>query len=339
MHIPHLNTAGVQYVRDHLANLPQPDREAERVIKSWLSSQGVNLDPDQIEVVTLHLHPQVPAHYQALVVQRQSLTQAVVSNWQGESSSDVFGGIFKRPWAGTLPNDGPITIVDTVPTPPVYDNSVRYQVFNGLFKRTEPALYDHSTLLAIRAEALQAHIEALDFHTLYKASLDTYWRNHLSSYRLCCKLNFIAACNKQAAEGSLSDAARELAWRAAQMIPRSAGLRMSTLNIYGYAAADLLYINDKSSGLTLLYAPGNSSPLLEFASEDLLKDWVGKQCKEAATRNAQNSTFAWPTAPRVRISAAWIPPWKPSVSTPKATGCPRSMASSIMTVSGHRALT
>lgn len=298
MNIPHLSTAGVQYVRDHLANLPRPDREAKRVIKNWLSSQGVNHDPDQIDVVTLHLHPQAAAQYQALVVQRQSLTQAVVSNWQGESSSDVFGGIFQRPWAGTLPNDGPITLVDTLPTPPIYDNSTRYQVFNGLFKRTEPALYDHSTLLAIRAEALQAHIEALDFHTLYKASLDTYWRNHLSSYRLCCKLNFIAACNKQAAEGSLSDAARSLAWRAARLIPRGKGLRLSTLNIYGYAATDLLYINDASSDLTLLYAPGNRSPLLEFASQALLKDWVGEQCKDAAKRKTLKQHFRLADAPQ-----------------------------------------
>ncbi|WP_432739573.1 dermonecrotic toxin domain-containing protein, partial [Pseudomonas kurunegalensis] len=112
-----------------------------------------------------------------------------------------------------------------------------------------PARYDHSTLLDIRAEALQSHIEALDFHTLYKATLDTYWREQLADYRLSCKLNFIAACNKQVAEGNLSDAARMLAWRAAELIPQGKGLRLSTLSIYGYASTDLLYINDAGSGL------------------------------------------------------------------------------------------
>ncbi|WP_033723932.1 dermonecrotic toxin domain-containing protein, partial [Pseudomonas monteilii] len=82
-----------------------------------------------------------------------------------------------------------------------------------------------STLLDIRAEALQSHIEALDFHTRYKATLDTYWREQLADYRLSCKLNFIAACNKQINEGSLSDAARMLAWRAAELIPQGKGLR------------------------------------------------------------------------------------------------------------------
>ncbi len=294
----HINAAGVQCVRNHLATLPRPDREAKRAIAAWLATQGVHLDPDLIDVVTLHVHPDGIASYQAKVVQRVSLTQAVLMNWQGESNNDFFGGLFRQPWAGTLPGDGPITLVDHFPAQPIYDNGAWYEVFNGLFKRSTPARYDHSTLLDIRAEALQSHIESLDFHTRYKASLDTYWGAHLAGYRLCCKLNFIAACNKQVAEGSLSDAARKLAWRAAELIPRGKGLRLSTLSIYGYAATDLLYINDTSSDLTLLYAPGNSSPLLEFASENLLKDWVGATCKGAAGRQALKQHFRMADGPQ-----------------------------------------
>ncbi|MFK0036537.1 dermonecrotic toxin domain-containing protein [Pseudomonas monteilii] len=294
----HINAAGVQFVRNHLATLPRPDREAKRAIAAWLATQGVHQDPDLIDVVTLHVHPDGIASYQGKVVQRVSLTQAVLMNWQGESNNDFFGGLFRQPWAGTLPDDGPITLVDHFPPQPIYDNGAWYEVFNGLFKRSTPARYDHSTLLDIRAEALQSHIEAMDFHAGYTASLDTYWHQHLSDYRLCCKLNFIAACNKQVAEGSLSDAARKLAWRAAELIPRGKGLRLSTLSIYGYAATDLLYINDTKTDLTLLYAPGNSSPLLEFASEDLLKDWVGQQCKGADTRQALKQHFRLADGPQ-----------------------------------------
>jgi len=77
---PHINAAGVQFVRNHLAALPRPDREAKHAIASWLSAQGVNLDPDQVDVVTLHVHPSAIASYQAVVVQRLSLTQAVLTN-------------------------------------------------------------------------------------------------------------------------------------------------------------------------------------------------------------------------------------------------------------------
>ncbi|WP_374707431.1 dermonecrotic toxin domain-containing protein, partial [Pseudomonas sp. PAGU 2196] len=142
----HINAAGVQYVRNHLATLPRPDRDAKQAIQDWLATQGVHLDPDQVEVVTLHIHPAGATQYQAQVVQRVSLTQAVLMNWQGESNNDFFGGLFKAPWAGRLPEDGPITCVEQLPTQPHVDNGAWYEVFNGLFKRTEPARYDHSTL-------------------------------------------------------------------------------------------------------------------------------------------------------------------------------------------------
>ncbi len=339
MPTPHINAEGVQYVRDHLATLPRPDRDAKRAIKGWLATQGVNLDPDQIDVVTLHLHPHDIDGYQAVVMQRVSLTQAVLMNWQGESNNDFFGALFKAPWAGTLPEDGPITLVAQLPPQPIYDNGAWYEVFNGLFRRTDPALYDQSTLLNIRADELQRHIEALDFHTAYKTSLDTYWHQHLASYRLCCKLNFIATCNQQVSAGRLSDAARKLAWRAAELIPRGKGLRLSTLSIYGYAATDLLYIHDVNSQLTLLYAPGNSSPLLEFANENLLKDWVGQQCKDAAKRQALKQHFRMADGPRVSISAAWTLLWKGWAFIHATTGCRQSMVSSMTMALGRPAPT
>ena len=82
-----------------------------------------------------------------------------------------------------------------------------------------------------------------------------------------------------------------MAWQAAGMMPQRFKIRVSTLSIYGYAATDLLYINAPHSDLTLLYMPGNSSPLLEFASENLLKDWVGDQCKDPARREALKQHF------------------------------------------------
>ncbi|WP_060508277.1 dermonecrotic toxin domain-containing protein [Pseudomonas sp. NBRC 111124] len=292
-----VNALGVQYVRDHLGNVPRPDREANRLIRQWLAPRGIDMDPEQIEVVTLHYRSDGPGGHLATVVQRQSLTQALLGNWQGESNNDLFGGLFAAPWAGTLPN-GPIRLVEALPALGFNHYGADYHVFNGLFRRSEPARYDASTHLPIAAEAFQQFIEQLDFHAPFKAMLDTYWREHLASYRLSCKLNFVAACNLQVGQGSLSDAGRKLAWRAANLLPRGRGVRLSTLNIYGYAATDLLYINDANTDLTLLYAPGNSAPLLEFASETLLKDWVGQQCKDPAKRRALRQHFRLADGPQ-----------------------------------------
>ena len=298
----------------------------------------MQLAPEQIDVVTLHIHEQGLETPVAMVVQRVSLTQAVLMNWQGESNNDIFGDLLHAPWAGTLP-EGSLQIVETLPAPPLLHNGAWYRVFNGLFRRTEDGRLDHSTLLGLSAETLQSHIEAMDYHAQYKALLDGYWQDHLASHRLSCKLNFIAACNRQVGEGSLSDAARKLIWRACDLLPRGDRLRLSTLSIYGYAATDLLYINDAISDMTVLYVPGNSSPLLEFASETALKDWIGTQCKDPAKRQALKQHFRLADGPRASTSVGWTPPWKAWAPTLLRTLCHPNTAFSMMMVSGRRAIT
>lgn len=285
-----INSAGTQYVRDHLAHFPRPDLEAGRRMREWASNKGVSLDPDQIDVVTLHYLPDGHHGYQAVITQCVSMTHALLGKWQGESNNDFFGALFGASWAGTFP-DGPLRIVEQLPTRGLTDNSSAYLVFNGLFHRTQPARFDTTTYIKLSIESLQRYIDHTDFQASYTATLDTYWNAHRSAHRLCTKLAFIAACNKQVAEGSLSDAARKLAWRAAGLMPQGRGLRLSTLTVYGYASTDLLYMNDARSDLTLLYIPGNSSPLLEFASEVALKDWFGEQCKDPAKRQSLQQHF------------------------------------------------
>ncbi|HGA2318427.1 TPA: DUF6543 domain-containing protein [Pseudomonas putida] len=286
----HINAAGIAYVRAHLSHVPRPDHAASQAIRQWLLQQGHDIDPQQIDVVTLHYRAKRSGGHLVAVTQSMGLPQAVLSKWQGESANDLLGDLLHAPWAGHLPG-GPLRLVTTLPAPPSNPYGVTYAVFNGLFRRTTPQRYDASTHLPIAAEALQRFIHDLDFHTPFKAQLDRYWNQHLQGHRLASRLNFIAACNKQVSEGSLSEAARRLAWQAAGLMPAAGKLRLSTLNIYGYAATDLLYLNDASSDLTLLYMPGNSAPLLEFTSEMQLKDWVGQQCKDPARRRALKQHF------------------------------------------------
>ena len=285
-----INAAGVQYVRDHLSHIPRPDREASRAVRQWLAEHGLDIDPDQIDIVTLHWCPDEGAGYLVAVSQSTSLTQALLGNWQGESANDLFGDLLRAPWAGSLPK-GPQRLVETLPSPAFNHYGAGFEVFNGLFRRSTPQRYDPSTHLPISADAFQRFIEDLDFHTPFAAELDRYWRNHLHSHRLASKLNLIAACNKQVAQGSLSEPARKLIWQAAGLLPRPASLLLRTLNIYGYAATDLVYFNDPASDLTVLYMPGNSSPLLQFSSETALQEWIGQQCKDPLRRQALRQHF------------------------------------------------
>ncbi|WP_236236339.1 dermonecrotic toxin domain-containing protein [Pseudomonas faucium] len=286
MPTPAVNARGTQFVRNHLQRFPRPDRQAATAIGDWYRQQGLDIDPDQTDVVTLHYRG-----HKAMIVARQSLTQAVLSNWQGESDNNLIGALIGEPWAGTFPN-GPLTIVPTLPAPGLLHEGAAFSVFNGLFRRTDPERFDASTHIPVQAEALQAFIWNMDFHTRYKASLDDYWGQHLQEHRLAAKINFIAACNQQVAQGSLSEGGRRLAWQAAGLMTQTDVIRTRALNIYGYAATDLLCIRSQGTPLTLLYVPGNSAPLHEFASHEALQDWLGKQCQSAEKRQQLRQHFA-----------------------------------------------
>lgn len=280
-----VNHAGEQFVRTHLQHIPRPDRLACQAIREWARQQGHDLDPDNTDVVTLHYRGD-----KAVITQRLSLTQAVLSNWQGETDKNLIGQLFPGDWAGTLPNR-PLTIVERLPEPGVFDSGGHYAVFNGLFCRTTPARYDSTTHLAVDVEAMQHFIWNLDFHKRFTNMLDGYWNKARETHRQSLQISFIAACNKQVQEGSLSDAGRQLIWQAAGIMQSVPGLEVRALNVYGYTATDLIYIAAPAQQPVLLYVPGNSSPFHEFDDMDGLKTWFADQCGDDEKRQSLRQYF------------------------------------------------
>ncbi|WP_243667117.1 dermonecrotic toxin domain-containing protein [Pseudomonas brassicae] len=83
-----ISTDGVQHIRNSLENYPRPDQAAANAVRQWASLQGIDLDPDKVDAVTLHYQFK-GQHPIAKVTQRMTLTQALLANWQGESSNDL----------------------------------------------------------------------------------------------------------------------------------------------------------------------------------------------------------------------------------------------------------
>jgi hypothetical protein len=299
----YLNDKGVQYVRDSLATFPRPDQAAAAAIRHWAGTHGLTLDPDTTEAVTLHYQFDPARGWVGVITEKMTLTQAVLANWQGESSSNLIGAALGKPWGGALP-EGPLTIVDALRGQGLIHYGAEYSVYNGLFRQTGNADYSARTHVQLPAEAFQAFIWQLDFHHHYKASLDRYWAEGLDTYRKAAKISFITACNKQVSEGSLSDAGRRLAWQAAGLERPGPALRAngkpsrkpricaSLLNVYGYVSTDLLCLQDTVSALTLLYVPGNASPLHEFSDQAQMQDWLAGQCQDPRKREAVQAHFA-----------------------------------------------
>lgn len=299
----YVNAKGVQFVRDSLAGFPRPDRAAASAIHQWAQERSIDLDPDRVDAVTLHYQFSPKLGWIALVAQKMTLTQAVLSNWQGESANNWLGAAIDAPWAGELP-EGPLTIVQTLREQNLFDHHAPYSVYNGLFRHSDHPLYNADTHVPLAAEEFQSFIWGLDLQVQYKSMLDSYWDANLERYRISAKINFIAACNKQVTEGSLSDAGRKLAWQACGLQASTSvtpgdekpsskpRLRARWLNVYGYTATDLLCLHDGVSGLVLLYIPGNTSPLHEFSDKKAMLDWFANQCRTPRTRDALQGHFA-----------------------------------------------
>ncbi|WP_028694509.1 dermonecrotic toxin domain-containing protein [Pseudomonas cremoricolorata] len=285
-----------------LRDFPRPDSLALNALRQWLSARGVDDSPLELDMVTFHyqLEPlgEGRQHFRenAVITQKMNLVEALLCNWQGETASG-YGGFHYGDWAGTAPA-GPLRLVERLDTHDVFSNYSDHQVFNGLYRRSDPAEYSPSTRVAIRAEDFQGFIWSLHFHKSYKLLLDKYWQANLELYRRAVKINFIAACNRQVIQASLSEAGRQLAWQAAGLLPTPhATLHLSMLNVYGYTSSSILCLRQIRTGLTLLYIPGNSYPFHEFADHPSMQRWFAEQCRDSARRKVLLQCFSpadWP---------------------------------------------
>lgn len=284
-----ISAQGIQAVRDSLDNYPRPDRAATDAITKWAANRGMELNPDRIDAVTLHYQIK-GQHCIARIVQKLTMTQALLSNWQGESNNNLIGAALHEAWAGDPP-PYPVTLVDHLDEQSLFDNGAPYLVYNGLYRQASPTAFDADHHVRLPAEDFQRFIWRLDFRYPYGRMLDKYWKDGLTRYRDAAKVNFIAACNKQVSNASLSDDGRVLAWQVAGLQTRPRHVQVACLNIYGYVATNLLCLKNTTTGLTLLYIPGNSSPFHEFSDHSEMQNWVAKQCKKPQTRQALETHF------------------------------------------------
>lgn len=289
------------FLANTLQTFPRPDRAAADAVRQWARHRGLALDPDKVDAVTLHYQLQ-DERWVGVVAAKMTLTQALLSNWQGESSNDLLGAVLHEGWAGDPP-PLPITPATALKMRGLFKYGADYQIYNGLYRQTGAEHYGADNHVQIPAEDFQRFIWELDFLTPYKASLHDFWATGLEHYRVALKAAFLTACNRQTGEGSLSEAGKALAWQVAGVQPRpswsSLGQRnrrnevveVSALDVYGYPSTDILYLRNNASGLVLLYIPGNSSPLHEFVDEAAMKNWFASQCRSSDKRESLKGHF------------------------------------------------
>lgn len=307
-------------MRDELKNvvdiaLPQsPSQFGEHLIKEkW----GANIDPQTALLVTLDYHykghPAQEGIEQGQVASSQSLLQALLSNYQA-----VGDGRFAETAFGlyTPPDIGPsVRIVENVDE--FADRgSGNHETYEGIYRQTAPQTYGPLTQINLRPADFKRWVWELDLQGLYKTYLDHAWPSDevlaaASPYplRTSVKAAFVMTAWLQLHEQRLTQKGLELVMQAAGLPPDqswetltieqlqaptrvSSSVKAGRLKLYRYTATDIWALRNTASARVLLYIPGNSSPLHEFANATQMHQWIVAQGKVSTTRQALASHFA-----------------------------------------------
>ncbi|WP_259741052.1 membrane-targeted effector domain-containing toxin [Pseudomonas poae] len=287
-----------------------------------------DIDPDTTYLVTYDYNSKGSPPHPAKIVQRISLTQAMIQNAQKTPT----GKGYEVPFFTGGPD---VHVQNHLPThkPGVFDfpsrlnpNSKTADVthsYQGIYREppnSPTQHYNASNQSAVTPAQFKSLIWKADFQKPYTQFLDEFWSTHQEKYPVLAKASLVKAAMAQHQEGSLSARGRELVMRAAGLSgnqqswpdinyedlqknpPKDPDIEVGLLKIGEYQSTDLMYITDnkvrfdadgkKLPPMTLLYIPGNSSPLHTFNSPAAMKTWLAAQMADPAKRAALSSHFA-----------------------------------------------
>jgi uncharacterized protein YjbI with pentapeptide repeats len=295
--------------------LPQtPGQFGERRIKEkW----GQDIDPQTHLLITLDYdfkgHPEQGGIHQGRVANAQSLLQALLLNYQ-----TVADGRFGETAFGlyTPPDIGPaVRIVENVDEFADH-GSGNHQAYEGIYRQTVPQTYGPTTQIALRPANFKKWVWKLDLQDLYSAYLDRTWPSDEIlvapapyALRTSVKTAFVMSAWLQRHDQRLTQEGLKLALQAAGLspdqtwdtlainqlqapTPASAAVKASRLKLYRYTATDIWTFRSRSSARVLMYIPGNSSPLHDFADTAQLRQWVVAQGRVSETQQALACHFA-----------------------------------------------
>ncbi|MEB0048119.1 MULTISPECIES: leucine-rich repeat domain-containing protein [unclassified Pseudomonas] len=278
---------------------------------------GRDIDPQTAILVTLdYRYTGRPAQSEVLagkVVTSRTLTQALLSNYQA-----VGDGSFGETAFGlyTPPDVGPFVRIVEKTDELTNRLGFIHQTYEGIYRHTVPQIYGPHTQINLKPADFKAWVWQLNVKDLYRAYLDRTWAaddvlvaSAPYPLRTSVKAAFVWAAWLEHQEHRLTAHGLALALHAAGLPPDQlwrtledeqlraatvlpASVLASRLKLYRYTATDIWSYQDRSSSRILLYIPGNSSPLHEFADNPQLLEWIVVQGKSADTRQALASHFA-----------------------------------------------
>lgn len=288
------------YLKSHAFRQMTPESEISKILASKIKQRwGLSIDPDKTYLVTF----KDSARTEKDVVEKVTLTQAALKNLQGVPIED------NKNW---LQKFGQYV------SPLVFSyNKVEEMVESS---RAEQGIYHDPASATVQpySESTRVDIPVADFKTLvwdtdrpqlYKNALTTFWEKQSDAYTTLSRMAFVKAIKFQSLEGSLDPEAAELAQRAMGPFAKKPwpelnvqdfekrtlqdpDLDIGLVSVNGMKSTDLLCVTDKKTQLTVLYVPGNSSPLHRFDNPQQMGVWLAKQAADPIKRAALMTHFS-----------------------------------------------
>lgn len=282
------NTHIDQYLKAHASDLMTPEAEVSKMLRNKIVQRwGKDIDPDTTYLVTFD----GGARAQENVVEKLTLTQAALKNSQDVPIKNDEGWFERIGKFFSLP----VFIYNKI------EEAVKQShAQQGIYQAPVPPHsipYSAATSVDIPVADFKQLVWDTDRTALYENTLNTFWKEHSDAYVPMSRMSFLKAAKQQALDGSLTPEASKLALRVmgafaskpwselsvadfAKPSLQDSGLDIGMLSINGMQSTDLLSVVDKKTQLTLLYIPGNSSPLHTFDNPGQIPRWVAQQATD-----------------------------------------------------------
>ena len=288
------------YISTHASDFISPEKEISTILSARIKQHwGVDVDPDNTYLVTFKHN----GTDEKDVVEKVTLTQAALKNRQDVKIED---------------NEGWFRKIAKFFSPAVYiTNKIEGWVEEahsrqGIYRQPGSpgaAPYSAATQVSIPVEDFKALVWDTDRTQLYKNTLDEFWDKHSGSYASLSKISYLKAIHLQRLEGTLGPVEAALAQRALGPIAQkewseltvqdfsAPGIKdpnvdIGLLSINGLQSTDLMCVTDRRTQLTLLYIPGNSSPIHRFDNPQKMKTWLAEQATDPVKRASLLTHFS-----------------------------------------------
>lgn len=315
-----INTAIDDHAKKIVQSLKTVSQDAVATVQDMVKKKwGSTVDPDNTFIVTFKYNTHQGKPYPAKIVSKVSLTQAFIKNSQNILDKE-------RTTVPYYTGGPEIKLVDTLEkvVPGTFDLKDRISpgnesahvthTYQGVYANdpSKPATYGPSTQLPFSVDDLKTEIYSSDFQRSHTEFLNDFWDKNDAHYPTLVKASLLKAAHSQAQEGTLLNKDKQLLFRGMGLDPdqpawadttleslqqpprRNPDVSIGLLTLGRYQSTDIMVITDKKGEVkegktfhrTLLYVPGNSSPIHTFDSPEQMKATLASWAADPVKREA-----------------------------------------------------